>query len=166
MTTTLTRNMRDGEMTLKDATGTPITLTLILDEGDLSWEQPNNTIEVKDRGSITNGHTRPGDEESGSLSYSVKMRELLGKSVSSGESYAFYEFINNVGDLLTSTSQVGEQFTLIHQFKVIDPQAARTETITFGKVYSEGNTLSEGNDYNTISFRGRNFEPAPTIARV
>jgi hypothetical protein len=164
--TTLTRNMRDGEMTLKDGSGTPKTLVLILDEGDLSWEQPNNTIEVKDRGSISDGHTRPGDEESGSLSYSVKMRELLGKSLSAGESYAFYEFINNQGDILTSTSQTGEQFTLIHEFKVTDPKGTKTEKITFGKVYSEGNTISEGNDYNTISFRGRNFEPAPTIARV
>lgn len=164
--TTLTRNLRDGEVIIKDGTGSPKSLTLILDEGDLKFDVPTNTIEVKDRGSIADGHTRKGDEEAQPISYTVKMRELLGKSISAGESYAFYEFINNHGSLLTSTSQVGEQFTLSHQFTVVDPQGARTEKITFGKVYKRSMNVAEGSDYNTISYDGVNFQAEPAIVRV
>ena len=69
----IVRNLRDGELVIKDGTpGTPQSLTVLLDEGDLRWTVRSQTIEVKDRGSIAAGHTRQGDDESVALSFTAK----------------------------------------------------------------------------------------------
>ena len=167
-TSTLTRNLRDGELTLLDATpGTPQSLTVLLDEGDLTWTQRTNTIEVKDRGSITAGHLRKGDEESTSLAFTAKWTQLLGKHADSADPLQLYEFLMFLsGANIVSTSSPGEQDTLKLQFTVLDPAGLASERITFGKVYRESLTMSEGDDYNTITFTARNFEPNPTVTRL
>lgn len=165
--TELVRNLRDGVLVIKDGTSpTAKSLTVVLDEGDLSWVERQQTIEVKDRGSIVQGHTRKGDEESVRISFSAKWTQLLGKSASSGDPYQLYEFLTHHSGLsLVSTSGNGQQKTLELEFTVVDPTGAASEKIVFHKVYRENLTMSEGNEANTISFTGRDFEPAPTVSR-
>jgi len=164
----VTRNLRDGELIIKDGTsGTPKSLTVILDEGDLRWVVRSQTIEVKDRGSIAAGHTRRGNEESVSLSFTAKWTQLLGKSANGADPLQLYEmlmFVSGAG--IASTSGAGEQDTLTFQFTVIDPAGAASERITFSKVYRESLTMSEGDDANLIAFTGRSFATAPVVARV
>ena len=81
----VTRNLRDGELVIRDGSETPLTLTVILDEGDLTWTQRQRTIEIKDRGSIAQGHTRKGDEESISISFSARWTQLLGKAANAAD---------------------------------------------------------------------------------
>lgn len=84
--TNLVRNLRDGELVIKDGTSpTPLALTVLLDEGDLSWTQRSRTIEIKDRGSIAAGHTRRGDEESVAISFTAKWTQLVGKSANAAD---------------------------------------------------------------------------------
>ena len=164
----IVRNLRDGELTIKDGTTpTPLSLTVVLDEGDLNWTEKSNTIEVKDRGSISEGHTRPGEEESVSLSFSAKWTQLIGKSVESTDPLQLYEFLMMAsGTDVVSTSTEGEQQTLQLEFVVYDPAQSSSEKVTFQKVYRESITMSEGNDFNLISFNGRDFETAPSISRI
>ncbi len=166
--TNIARNLRDGELVIRDGTTpTPQSLTVLLDEGDLTWTQRNHTIEVKDRGSIAAGHTRPGDDESVSLSFTAKWTQLIGKSASGGDPLQLYEllmFVSGMGAV--STSPTGEQETLEIEFTVVDPAGVAGETITFAKVYRESLTMSEGQDFNQISFTGRDFEVAPSVART
>lgn len=164
----LVRNLRDAELVLIDGTTpTPSSLTVILDEGDLSWTESVNTIEVKDRGSIAAGHLRPGDDESVSLSFSAKWTQLFGKSVDSGDPLQLYEFLTHSSAAnVVSTSSEGEQQTLTFEFTVIDPAGVAGEKITFPKVYRENLTLSESEDYNLITYSGKAFASAPTITRV
>lgn len=165
--TNITRNLRDGELVILDGSATPMSLTLLLDEGDLSWTQKQRTIEVKDRGSISAGHTRRGDQESVSISFSAKWTQLLGKSVNEDDPLQLYEFLNFVSGLgLKSTSSTGEQNTLKMEFTVFDPAGTASEKIVFSKVYQESLTMSEGNEFNLIAFQGRDFEERPTITRV
>ncbi|QDT67068.1 hypothetical protein [Calycomorphotria hydatis] len=163
----ITRNLRDGELVIKDGTSpTPLSLTVLLDEGDLSWSERSNTIEVKDRGSITDGHTRIGEDESVSLSFSAKWTQLIGKAADAGDPLQLYEVLTFAsGTGLQSTSADGEQQTLQLEFTITDPAGVANELITFSKVYREQITMSEGEDYNTISFSGRSFETQPTISR-
>ena len=165
---TLTRNLRDGELALIDGTpGTPQSLTVLLDEGDLTWTQRANTIEVKDRGSIAAGHTRKGDDESATISFTAKWTQLIGRHANPADPLQLYEFLMFLsGANIVSTSSPGEQDTLKLQFTVLDPAGIASERITFGKVYRESLTMSEGDDYNVITFTGRNFEPQPTITRL
>jgi hypothetical protein len=166
--TNLTRNLRDGELVIKDGTTpTPQSLTLILDQGDLSWTETTRTIEVRDRGSISGGHTRPGDDESVQLSFTARWTQLIGKFASSGDPLQLYEFLNFLAGLnVVSTSAAGEQQTLAFEFSVVDPAGVAGEKITFAKVYKESLAMSEGDDANTITFNGRDFEVRPTISRV
>lgn len=163
---TLTRNLRDGQISIGDGSGK--TLTLTLDNGDLSWEVPEeDTIEIKDRGVLD--HTRPGDQLSGSLSYSAKWVALIGESVtSSADPTQFYEIINNNESFYTTTSGTGQKFTLQHAFVVTDPGAGATtdEQITFDKVYKTNCSVAEGDDANTVSFDGVNFETKPKIQQI
>ena len=165
--TNVVRNLRDAELVLRDGTsGTPLTLTVLLDEGDLSWTERVNTIEVKDRGSIADGHLRKGDEESVSLSFSAKWTQLIGKSADSGDPLQVYEFLTFAsGTAVQSTSGDGEQETLTLEFTVLDPAGIANEKITFNKVYRETLTMSEGDEYNLISFTGKDFEVSPTVGR-
>ena len=164
----LTRNLRDGELLIKDGTpGTPQTLTVLLDEGDLRWVVRSNTIEVKDRGSIAAGHTRRGDDESVSLTFTVKWTQLLGKGANPADPLQLYEMLMfTSGAGVASTSSTGEQETLTMEFTVVDPAGVAGERITFSKVYRESLTMSEGDDANLIAFSGRAFEAAPLVERV
>jgi len=162
------RNLRDGELVIKDGT-TPsaLLLTLLLDEGELNWSQRTNTIEIKDRGSISDGHTRPGDEESIAISFTTKWTQLIGKSADAADPLQLYEMLMFAdGTNVVSTSGVGQQETLRLEFSVTDPAGQASEKIIFDKVYRESLTMSEGDDFNVISFRGRDFESSPTIERV
>ena len=163
----VTRNLRDGELVIRDGSETPLTLTVILDEGDLTWTQRQRTIEIKDRGSIAQGHTRKGDEESISISFSARWTQLLGKAANAADPLQLYEVLTFAsGTEITSTSAAGEQDTLTFEFTVMDPAGVASERITFEKVYRESLTLSEDNEANLISFTGRAFTTSPVITRV
>ena len=166
--TNLVRNLRDGELVIKDGTsGTPLSLIVLLDEGDLSWVNRTNKIEVKDRGSISQGHTRKGDDESVSISFSAKWTQLIGKSASSSDPLQVYEMLMfTSGTNVVSTSSDGEQDTLQFEFTVVDPTGTASEKITFRKVYRETLTMSEGDEFNVINFSGRDFEAEPLIERA
>lgn len=161
------RNLRDGELVVKDGSTPPVMLTVLLAEGDLRWNQRQRTIEVKDRGSIANGHTRKGDQESTAVNFSARWTQLLGKSAVNTDPLQLYEMLSFHPDLnLTSTSQPGEQDTLRLEFTVHDPAGAASEKIVFPKVYRETLVMAEGDDANSITFTGRDFSPRPVVARV
>ena len=156
----LTRNLRDGQLTLVDGAGE--TLDVLLDDGDLSWTETLNTIEVLDRGSIAAGHLRPGDDVPVELSFTAKWTQLI-RSGGTTDPLALYQFLTHDG--VTSTSPDGEQQTLRLVFTVADPQGGGAETITFDRVYRQTLTMSEGDDANRIAFAGRSFATQPTVTR-
>jgi len=161
----LTRNLRDGELVIKD--GASAELTVLLDQGDLTWTQRQQTIEVKDRGSIAAGHLRKGDDESTSLSFTAKWTQLLGKSANAADPLQLYETLMFQGETgITSTSPAGQQETLTFEFTVADPAGVASEKIIFSKVYRETLTMSEGDDANLIAFTGRAFQVAPVVQRL
>jgi len=163
----VTRNLRDGELVIRDGSSPAKTLTVILDEGDLSWTVRNRTIEVKDRGSIAAGHTRAGDEESVQIAFSAKWTQLIGKSAEVADPYQLYEMLMFAPELgLTSTSSAGQQKSLAFEFTVTDPAGEASEKIVFAKVYRENLKLSEKDDGNVIAFSGRDFETQPEVSRV
>lgn len=162
----LTRNLRDGELVIKDQGGAG-SLTVLLDEGDLTWTQRRHTIEVKDRGSIAAGHLRCGDDESVSISFTAKWTQLLGSAVNATDPLQLYEMLTFHADAgIVSTSGPGQQKTLTFEFTVIDPAGIASELIVFEKVYQESLTMSEGDESNLIAFSGKAFQVAPTVTRI
>lgn len=164
--TNLVRTLRDGELVIRDGSTPAKSLTVLLDEGDLAWTMRQRTIEVKDRGSVRNGHTRPGDEDSVALSFTAKWTQLIGRSANPADPLQLYELLTFAEESgVSSTSQAGEQQTLQFEFLVRDPAGVAHERITFAKVYRETLTMREGDDANVISFTGREFTPAPVVQR-
>lgn len=161
---TITRNLRDGQLVIKDGTGAPLTMTVTLDEGDLSWTEHRETLEIVDRNILD--HTRPGRERPVDLQFSAKWTQLVGKSVASGNPLQLYEFLQALsGTGVLSTGQAGEQLTLQFEFTVTDPQSNNSELITFAKVFMLRMELNEREQANLIRFVGRDFETRPTISR-
>ncbi|WP_437186943.1 hypothetical protein SH668x_000314 [Planctomicrobium sp. SH668] len=161
----VTRNLRDGELVIKD--GGTKSLTVLLSQGDLTWTQRQQTIEIKDRGSIAKGHIRKGDDESVSIAFTARWTQLVGSAASSSDPLQLYEMLTfQEGAGITSTSDAGLQETLTFQFFVIDPAGVASEKITFSNVYRETLTMSEGEESNLISFSGKAFQTTPVVSRV
>jgi len=162
------RNLRDGQLVISDGQGTPVSLTLILDTGDLSWTETENEVLVLDRGSINaNAHVRDGDDVPCELSFSAAWLDLIDNTASAGGAVQLYEFINNVGSNYTTVGTTGEKFQLKYVFTVTGPSGHQNETITFAKVWKRSFEMSEGDDPgNTISFTGASLETRPTIAKA
>lgn len=161
----ITRNLRDGELVIQDGASTR--LTVLLDQGDLTWTQRQQTIEVKDRGSIAAGHTRKGDDESVSISFTARWTQLVGKAASSADPLQLYEMLTfHPNSQVQSTSAAGEQDTLTFEFTVVDPAGVASEKIVFQRVYRESLTMSEGDNANLIAFTGKAFQTGPAIERV
>ena len=162
----LTRNLRDGQLVISDGTGTPETLTLTLDEGNLRWSVTREKIEIKDRGTLD--HRRPGDQMSCECSFDAKWVQLIGGSVSGSNTNELYELMLNTGDTYTSVADAGEAYAVELEFTVTAPGgvSGNSETITFAEFAPDSVECSEGNEYNLISVRGTDFETEPTIARA
>jgi hypothetical protein len=158
---TLTKNLRDGTVVVSDGTGTPKTLTLLLDSGDLSWTESEEAVQVLDRGVLD--HTREGDQVPVDISFSVKWVQLLAESLSGGSDRTLYEMVNNTNSTYTTTGGTGQKYSLKYEFTVNDASGVKNEKITFAKVYKKSMQLGEGADWNTIQFDGCDFERRPTI---
>lgn len=162
--TNIVRNLRDGQLVITD--GGSETLTLALDNGDLSWSEPENDVQILDRGSLD--HARDGDEAPVELSFSAMWTNLINASEgggSAGSANQLYEMINNSGDTYTSVASTGHKYQLKHAFTVIDPAGNNTELIEFNNVYKQSLECAEGDDANTITFSGIDFEVEPTITQ-
>jgi len=166
--TNIVRNLRDGQLVVSDGTGTPETLTLALDNGDLSWSEPENDVQILDRGVLD--HVRDGDEAPIELSFSAMWTNLVNATEaggSAGSANQLYEMINDSGgSTYASVGSAGHKYQLKYAFTVTDPStSSNTELIAFNKVYKQSLECSEGDDANTISFSGIDFETSPTITQ-
>ncbi len=160
------RNLRDGQIVIKDADSPVNSLTVVLDEGNLKWTEKTNVITHRDRGTL-HSH-RPGDDEPVELTFSVKWTQLIGFTVTSTNGIELYEIINNLQGDFVSVAGCGENFALAYEFTVSSPCGTATagEKIVFAEVIKQTLTCSEGNEMNTIEFSGIDFETKPTITRV
>ena len=155
-----TRNLRDGVLTIKDGTGTPNTLTVALDSGDLTWTQRQNRVQVMDRGSLD--PPRAGDEAPVSVSFSVKLDRVSEAS----SPVTVYDALTRTRSASTwNTTGVGyEGYMVILAFVINDPEPGGSddETITFNKFFHEALPVSEGDEFNTLEVSGVDFETSPT----
>ena len=90
---TVPKMRRDGKITLKDGTGTPVTLEVSFEEGTLAFTptKPAQVI-IRDRHAITN--VRRGDEEPiASGSFSLYLREFT----DSAQAGSVLDFVNQTG---------------------------------------------------------------------
>jgi hypothetical protein len=89
---------RDGKITLKDGTGTPVTLEVAYEEGNFSFDQTkSDRIVIRDRGTI--GSVRRGDDQPITGSFTIYMRQFTSSSAGS-----VLDFINKTGSYSANVS--------------------------------------------------------------
>jgi len=155
---------RDGTLKLQDGAGSPTTLEIDYEDGNFTANllaAEEDRIVIRDRGSIVG--LRKGDDQVGSISFSVHFREFTNAGAAT-----LLDFCNGTasGSALTSTGGSGfEQFLCSVHMQVegtnhgdnADGQA------TFAKVlltadFSEGdpNVLNvQGEVYGGVTFTGQ-----------
>ncbi len=165
-----TRNLRDDELRIYDATPA-VNLTIVaLDSGDLAWEstrpQGRNAINVLDRGSLS--HLRPGDEAPVRLTFTIKYVECYKQTVNLPATA--YEAIHHIGSAagwVTTNNDNGGVYTLDMDFIITAPNdsSEESEMISFRKVHGDVN-FTEGDEFNTLAFDGEAFMVEPEVLKV
>lgn len=114
---TLPKTRRDGVITLSDATGTPVTLEIAYEEGNVTFDTPKaaQTV-IRDRGTITT--VRKGDDEpSATGSFSAYFRQFT----DGAEAGSILDFINKTG-FYSSNVSTGNSGTPYVEFYCVDIQ--------------------------------------------
>jgi len=165
-----TRNLRDGELMLRDASDPVNYVILALDEGDLAFTQTRpqgaNAIHVLDRGDLS--HMRQGDEAAVALTFTVKYVEAVKQT--GGTICTAYEAVNRIGCAAawaSTNNDGGDVYTLDGFFFITAPAGSgeESEEIIFRRLHGDFN-FSEADEYNTLSFDGRAFQSTPEINKM
>lgn len=162
--TNLARNLRDGQIVMKDGSSTPKTVTITVEEGNFTFTENFPTREILDRGALS--HVRVGDEVPMTLSFSIKAMQVIGFTHTTADANQVYELVRNLESAYTSTRSTGERYCFDVEFTVTDPAGVASEKFVFEDCYDDSVTYSEGADNNTISLSMKCFRTKPTITRV
>jgi hypothetical protein len=157
-----TRNLRDGNLVIRDGTGTPNTLDIPIDNGDLSFTESMPTTTIKNRGRLD--HRRAGDEMEMEVSFSVKFTQYAyasGASTGVGVVDALKK--TNGASAWVSTHDACSPYSVDLVFNIIDPSdTTKQETLVFPKFHAESIQFSEGDEADTLQVSGRSFATQPT----
>jgi len=102
---TVVKVRRDGTLKLQDGAGSPVTLTIDYEDGNFTANtlaEDSDRVVIRDRGTIVG--LRKGDDQVGSLSFSVHFREFSNQGAGT-----LLDFCNGLsaGSALTSTGGSG-----------------------------------------------------------
>ena len=163
-TSSVTRSLRSGSLTLKDGSGTPKTCVAPCQKGDLKWDVVQDYKATTCRG--VPDHWRKGDKVPCKISFSGYWSQLASKTVASGDATCLYEILLNRSSYFTTTSTgAGGVFSLDLVFTCTSPLGTSDETVTFEDCVITKVSCAEG-DENMITVECMSLSEQPTIARV
>ena len=156
----VTRNLRDGTITLRDGSATPKTLVIPISTGDFAFDINIPAFIVMNRGKIDSRKT--GDEAAIDISFSILFEQWsFGQGLSTGISVA--DAFQGVGGAATwvSTDACGP-FSINIQFDMNDPcTPGKKETPLFGKFHADKLAFKEGNESNSLAISGKALQQLP-----
>ena len=156
------RNLRDGTIILQDNAAVN-TLTIICEEGDLSWSETYDVKQIKDRNRLC--MMRLGEEEPISLAFSIHYKYSKAQGAEPLSPYEVFHHQHGAAAWVT-TNICGDVHTLDIRFVMVDPcGGTEPETILFERVPLPGISFEEGDESNSLSFDGIAFLAKPTITR-
>lgn len=161
------RNLKNSVLTFSDGTGTPETLTIKMDDGNLTHQTGFNQEYILDRGNLDT--VREGDDIPVQLTVVGRFTEIT-SSTGLGESP--YEFATQSGAASTHLSTGGAcepyAFDIILTTTppagcTVGADSVQIETETFSDFRPD--TIDVDNQAGTITFTGRCNITLPTSAR-
>lgn len=151
------RNLTDGVLTVKDGSGTPKTLTVALDAGELKWSRKRALNPVYNRGSIAS--VRKGRDQMFDVSFKVAFDFLAGDTA--GTTPSLSEALHGDG-LAASSGWVGKDvsngsaYCIDLSFEITAPgDSSKSETVVLGKFFVESLDVSDGEGANMVDVKGR-----------
>jgi hypothetical protein len=127
------KSRRDGKITLKDGTGSPVTLIVEYEEGNLSFEQPlaDQTV-IRDRSVIAN--VRKGDDQPITGTFSFYFRQFT----DAANPGSVRDFITGSGNYSANISTGATGSPYVEEF---------AHTISF---LIEGTDLGDASDHEAV----------------
>lgn len=161
------RNFRDGIMTIKDGTGTPNELEVVLDQGDVSYTENRNVNTILDRGVLY--AFREGDDQPVEVTFSIMLTGITGEGASVEVRDALLH-VGNASSWVNTSTKTGELPSNDIEFVILDPSplnagSATDEKLTFPNFVVTSISLAEDQSATRVTVTGQCLAKSPTIAR-
>lgn len=148
----ITRNLRDGVLYLID--GTPTTVEVLLDEGDLEITPKQEVKLILDRG--VKSHRRMGDDQLVDVAFTCKFTRFLRFASNNVTPYEFCKRVGGGAALVTTNTDGGDVYTFDVRFIVAPPDSSEpAEIVDLTQLHWDEIGFKEGDEYNTLSFKGQ-----------
>lgn len=162
--TAKTRNLRHGELTIKDGSGSPKTLLVKIAQGDVKWTVKRPSFIIKNRGKID--HRREGDEEAMDVSFGILMEQWSYDDGDTGLSPVDVilgtAIAKDSPNSWVSQDGCGDAWSVSLLFKIYDPcDPTKWEMLEFPNWHSDQTQAAEASEANTISFSGMSLATSP-----
>jgi hypothetical protein len=156
------KNLRDGVLVIADDGGSAGSdkITVVLDEGNLSWTEENPVDMISDRGTLD--HARQGNDVPVSGTFGIQYTTHLDPN---SATITPYEAVTQQGGAAgwgSDASNGGDAYAVILEFTIADPAGGSSEVITFTEAYVEVVDFAEGtpSDIQTFNFRALITRPS------
>ena len=163
------RNLTHGQITIVDGSGTPKTLAVPIEEGNLRFTVRRPVKVIMNRGQVDS--FAEGNEEPMSVSFNFKFEEWRGRTLTA------YATVPSVPDALrkvgnasdwTSTLDCGP-YCVDVRFDLSNPCTAsgidQTERLVFPDFHADEVGFEEADDANRVSVSGMSLALEPTSTR-
>ena len=155
------KSLRDGTIKIRvDDNGTAAegTVTVDIEEGDLSYTEKRPANILLDRGSLS--HARPAADEHLELSFS-----MMYQSHSAHAATTPYDVLNNSGGAAAWISQeaLSDVWAVDIEFTMTDPAGGTEEILSFDRFVPESISLEEGDEFDRLIVTGRGVKRSPFL---
>ena len=142
------RSIRDGLLTIEDGTAEPLTVTVKIGEGNITWNERRNVDYTRDRGVIA--EVRLGDDEAVEVSF-----DFIWDWISNISGVTIIEALKGTGTSWVSAGDNCEPYacTLVLVIEPDNCAGSQIETITFNEFRWE--TINPDLRAGQISCTGR-----------
>ncbi len=168
-----TRNLTHGSISLADGAGTPNTLAVALDNGDLNFTRTKTHVTVSQRGVLD--HQSRGMETPVQISFSIPFSQFGSKTTQAigpggaVTDYSVKDFLLNIGiGTLTSTNGRNDVFSVDAIFTIADPAITgdENEILTFTDLVIDDVSFAESEEFDGLTFTGTALLTEPTSVRA
>ena len=158
------KNLRDGTLIIADDGGTAGAdkITVVLEEGNLSWTEANPVDMISDRGTLD--HARQGNDVPVTGTFSIQYTTHLDPNSANITPYEAMTQQGSASAWGSDASNGGDAYAVIMEFTMTDPAGSSSEVVTFSEVYVEDIQFAEGQPSSILSttFRALQTRPAYT----
>jgi len=169
MPSTVRKSLREAVLTIKDGTGTPKTVDVIIGTGTLTWTVNTPNEYEPDRGVIGTGQVRLADESPVDVNLTCRFIDMFSVS---GELVTPYEAVYGIGTAssdgwISAGADNCEPYAVVFEI-VFTPVCSggspkTAETITFNEFRADSCAFDP--DAGTLVITGKSKEVRPTVVR-